>query len=117
VSHLILAALLAAQEPAVLEKASATPVAAAAATMEGHSSMIIEPKARAQDYREAFELLRKEKPTVKINIQTSTGTLANVSDLSAAANGTLMLVKVPFPQGTKYLIVPIEDIKEVAYSP
>ena len=45
------------------------------------------------------------------------GPLANVVELSSADNGTLMLVKIPFTQGTKYQIVPIEDIKEIAYSP
>ena len=117
-SLVLVSALLAAQEPAAPEKAAvASMPATAAAVKEAHSSLIIEPKARAQDYREAFELLRKERPTLKINIQTSGGTLANVTELTSAENGTLMLVKIPFSQGTKYLIIPIEDIKEVAYSP
>ena len=112
---LLVAALLAAQEPAKAEKV--TPAPAAAIAMESRSSLIIEPKSRALDYVQAFELLRREKPTLKINIQTSSGTLANVVELSSADNGTLMLVKIPFTQGTKYQIVPIEDIKEIAYSP
>ncbi len=107
--------LLAAQEPAAPEKTAAPP--AAVAVQEAHSSMIIEPKARAQDYTQAFELLRRERPALKINIQTSSGILANVAELSFAENGTLMLIKIPFSQGSKYLIVPIEDIKEIAYSP
>jgi hypothetical protein len=115
---LSLAMLLAAQEPAAPEKTAApSPAAVAAAVQEAHSSMIIEPKARAQDYTQAFELLRRERPTLKINIQTSNGTLGNVAELSSADNGTLMLIKIPFSQGSKYLIVPIEDIKEIAYSP
>jgi hypothetical protein len=114
---LTLAAIIAATEPAAIpEKPNAAP-AVAAALKESYSSMIIDPKARAQDYREAFELLRREKPSMKINIQTAGGPLANVSELSSAGNGTLMLVKIPFSQGTKYLIVPIEEIKEIAYSP
>ncbi len=113
---LTLAALLAANEPLVPEKPA--PIAAmTAAVQESYCSMLIDPKARAQDYREAFELLRREKPSLKINIQTASGPVANVQDLSSAGNGTLMLLKIPFSQGTKYLIVPIEEIKEVAYSP
>jgi|GEM_PF-1711194 len=111
------ALLLAAQEPAAPEKNAAPPSAVAAAVQEAHSSMIIEPKARAQDYTQAFELLRRERPSLKINIQTSSGLLANVAELSSADNGTLMLIKIPFSQGSKYLIVPIEDIKEISYSP
>jgi hypothetical protein len=113
------ALLLAANEPLVPDKPApiSAPAATAAAIQEAYSSMIIDPKARAQDYREAFELLRREKPSLKINIQTSSGPLTNVSELSSAGNGTLMLVKIPFSQGTKYLIVPIEEIKEIAYSP
>ena len=114
-AFLLVPVLLAAQELAVSEKSTPVPVAAAA--QESRSSLIIDPKSRAHDYAQAFELLRREKPTLKINIQTSNGILANVAELSSADNGTLMLVKVPFSQGTKYQIIPIEDIKEIAYSP
>lgn len=116
-SLLIIAALLAVQEPAAQEKSMPPLPAAAAASKDPRNLIVIEPKSRAKDYAQAFELLRKEKPSLKINIQTSAGTLANVAELTPAENGTLMLVKVPFTQGTKYLIVPIEDIKEIAYSP
>ena len=121
------AALFAAQDQPTSDKSSSLPALPSVAPMpapsstsnikEGRSSLIIDPKARAQDYSQAFELLRREKPTLKINIQTSNGTLSNVAELSSAENGTLMLVKIPFSQGTKYLIVPIEDVKEIAYSP
>jgi len=113
----LLSAVLATQEPAPAEKTPSPPPPAVAAVQETRSSLIIEPKSRAHDFAQAFDLLRRERPTLKINIQTTNGTLANVSELSAAENGTLMLVKVPYSQGTKYLIVPIEEIKEIAYSP
>lgn len=115
---LLISAILAAQELAPAEKATTTPAPTAAVTVqENRSALIIEPKMRAQDYAQAFELLRREKPTLKINIQTANGMIGNVADLTASDNGTLMLVKVPFSQGTKYQIVPIEDIKEISYSP
>jgi len=95
----------------------AVPATAATTNSEIRSSLMIDPKSRAHDYTQAFELLRREKPTLKINIKTASGLLANVSELLAAENGTLLLVKVPFTQGTKFLIVPIEDVQEIAYSP
>lgn len=116
-SPLIIATLLAVQEPAMPEKSMPPLPAAAAVSKDAHNLIVIEPKSRAKDYAQAFELLRKDKPSQKINIQTSSGTLANVAELTPAENGTLMLIKVPFTQGTKYLIVPIEDIKEISYSP
>lgn len=112
---LLLSAILAAQEPAPTEKTTLTPAKAAAA--ETRTALLIDPRARSKDYVEAFELLRREKPALKINIQTSQGLLANVAELTSADNGTLMMVKVPSNQGTKYLIVPLEDITEISYSP
>jgi len=115
----LLGIVLAAQEPAATAADKTPPAApvAAAAIPDVRSSLLIDPKSRAHDFAQAFELLRREKPTLKINIQTPNGPIANVAELTAADNGTLMLVKVPFSQGTKYLVVPIEDIKEIAYSP
>lgn len=114
---LIISALLAAQDPAPAQTLPTTPAPTAAAAQETRSSLLIDPKMRAQDYTQAFELLRREKPTLKINIQTSSGLIGNVSELTVSDNGTLLMLKVPFSQGTKYQIVAIEDIKEISYSP
>lgn len=110
-------ALCAAQEPAPpLTPSVKTPPTAIAAP-ESRSFLTIDPKARAKDYVAAFELLRKEKPALKIDLQTSSGTLSNIVDLSVSEEGTLMFVKIPSNQGTKYLILPLEHIQEIAYSP
>lgn len=115
---MIFSAVLAAQEPAPsADKTQPAPAVAASAVSEMRSSLLIDPKSRAHDFVQAFELLRREKPATKINIQTPNGPIANIQELSVADNGTLMMVKVPFTQGTKYVIVPIEDIQEIAYSP
>ena len=114
---LLMHALFAAQEPAIPPAEKSPPPTAALSTQDLHSALLIDPKQRAKDYIQAFELLRKEKPALKVNAQTTTGTLANISELSAADNGTLLFIKVPSNQGTKYSIVPIEELQEIVYSP
>ncbi|MBM3183708.1 MAG: hypothetical protein FJZ64_00155 [Chlamydiae bacterium] len=107
--------LLAAQEPVALEKP--TPPQAAVSSQDMRTTLLIDPKQRAKDYIQAFELLRREKPTLKVNVMTKTGPLLNVSEIAAADNGTLLFIKMPSNQGTKYLILPIEEIQEIVYSP
>ncbi|MBI5273196.1 MAG: hypothetical protein HY861_04355 [Chlamydiia bacterium] len=99
------------------EIATSSPTTAALVHQTAHSTMLIDPKMRALDFVHAFELLHKDKPTQKINLQTSAGTLMNIGEMSVADNGTLLFVKVPFNQGVKYAIVPIEEVEEIVYSP
>ncbi|MES2272749.1 MAG: hypothetical protein V4487_00955 [Chlamydiota bacterium] len=81
------------------------------------STIVIESKGRAGDYVQAFEMLRKEKPTLKIMIRTVSGMVySNVTDLTAAQNGTLLLMKVLSNQGTKLQILPVEELMEMTYS-
>ena len=104
---LCLASVLVAQE---------APKAAAAAT--GNKSIIvIEPKARAQDYIQAFDQLRKDKPTLKIMVRLTNGVALTVSELSATSGGTLLLMKSLSSQGTRIQVVPVEEIMEITYSP
>ena len=81
------------------------------------SILSIDPKNRASDYVQAFELLRKEKPSTKINLRISTGGPLVLSELTASSHGTLLFAKVSTNSGAKYLIIPIEEIVEIAYSP
>jgi hypothetical protein len=108
------AASLAAQEAP-----PATPAPAISSGISGNKSiLVIEPKSRANDWVQAFDLLRRDKPTLKIMIRTYSGmTLANVTDLTVAHGGTLFIVRVLSNQGSKYQILPVEEIVEVAYSP
>lgn len=81
------------------------------------SFVTIDPKGRAHDYIEAFELLRKEKPTLKVGMKLQDGTFfGNVTDLSAAGSGTLLFVKILSSQGARYMIVPVEQVAEINYS-
>lgn len=93
------------------------PAAPIVSTMSEKGVMLIDPKARASDYIQVFDLLRRDKPTMKIMIRGQNGqTLNNVTDLSTTHNGTLFIVKVMSNQGTKYQFLPVEEILEINYS-
>ena len=114
---LLLTPFLFAQDAQHPEKAAAATTAATAPSDADKSVLFIEPKGRASDYVQAFELLRKDKPSTKITLRTKTGTPLALNDLTSSANGTLLFAKIPSNTGSKYLIVPIEEIVELAYSP
>lgn len=111
---ILLAISLSAQETPPLP--AANPVIT---SMNNNKSVIvIDPKVRADDYVQAFDFLRRDKPTQKIVIRTTTGmTYFNVTDLSITKGGTLFLVKFLSTQGSKTQILPLEEIVEIAYSP
>lgn len=112
---LLLTAALAAKETAPQEKAMPMPMLQGSS--QERSLLTIDPKNRAQDYVQAYELLRKDKPALKISIRTLGGeTLSNVTDLSVSEHGTLLFVKVPTNQGARLLVLPLEEILEIAYS-
>lgn len=92
---------------------------ATAVSMKGSdkSVIIIDPKMRAKDLVQAYSILRKEKPTLKVMVETTTGSLMGVSDISASDGGTLLLIKMMTNQGIRTHIVPVEQIMEIAYSP
>jgi hypothetical protein len=109
---LLLASALLAQDAPLPEKA-----AAAAMPEIDKSVLFIDPKGRANDYVQAFDLLRKDKPSLKIQLRTMGGATLHISELIASSSGTMLFAKVPANSGSKYLIVPIEEILEIAYSP
>ena len=96
---LLLASSLPAQEAPHPEKAAAVAAAVVAPEVD-KSVLFIDPKSRAADY-----------------VQAAGGTNLNISELTASSSGTLLFAKVPSNSGSKYLIVPIEEILEIAYSP
>lgn len=81
------------------------------------SLLFIEAKMRTNDFVHAFELLKKEKPTAKIALHTAAGILQGVYEISSAPEGTLLLVKLMTSQGSKRVIIPIEQMKEIGYYP
>lgn len=79
------------------------------------SIMIVQSKEKAADLINAFELLKKEKPSTKIFFKLYSGkTITNIIDVSMLDNGTLILFKVPTSQGTKSIVVATEDIEEIS---
>lgn len=90
---------------------------AVSAMPNSRSVIVLDPKVRASDYIQAFDYLRKDKPTLKIVILTTSGVIYyNVTDLSITKGGTLFLVKFLSNQGSKTQILPVEEIVEIAYS-
>jgi hypothetical protein len=85
-----------------------------------HSSpayMMIDPKVRAQDYKEAFEVLRKEKTTGKVFFQLLNGsTIANIIDMTLMGNSTLILFRFNSNQGIRFQIVKVEEIAFISYT-
>jgi len=111
---LLAAPLLAEEPPPPTEKPAPAYMAASGNT---RAIFPIDPKGRANDLIQAFDLLRKEKPTLKITLRTMSGMVfTNVSEVSAAANGTILFIKYLSNQGTKTQMVLIEEILEVSYS-
>jgi len=92
-------------------------IPAAAASTNEKSILMIEPKMRAADFVQAFDLLRKDKPTLQLMLRTSNNLIMNVTDVTAASSGTLLFVKVLSNQGTRIQVVPIEEMMEITYSP
>lgn len=91
---------------------------AAAVTTNAKSLLLIDPKGRSQDYAQAFDLLRKDRPTQKIMVQLSNGmVLSSVTEVTSSQNGTLLMIKYSSNSGNKYQIVPVEEISEIGYSP
>src|SRR3972149_7668508 len=80
------------------------------------SSMIIDPKQRAQDFQQAYDMLKKEKTAGKVYFQFSDGSsIGNIIAMTTMANGTIVLFRYNSSQGIKFQIVKIEDILTLQY--
>jgi hypothetical protein len=80
------------------------------------SYMAISPSARALDFQQAFEQLRKEKTAGKVYFQLIDGTtIANIIEMSLMSNSTLILFRFNSNQGIRFQIVKIEDILNIYY--
>ncbi len=112
ITFLLMIQALLAQDPP-----KTAPEAAAAKADSTKSMMLIDPKARANDFAQAFEFLRKDKPTQKIQIRTSNTVLQSVSEVSASSGGTFLMIKLLTNQGVRVEFVPIEQVMEIQYSP
>ena len=80
------------------------------------NSLIIDPTMRALDYQQAFEALRKEKPSNKVCITLLSGSiLSSIIEMQKMANSTLFLIRYNSPQGIKVQAVELESIVGIGY--
>lgn len=80
--------------------------------------LAIDPKARASDYVQAFEILRKEKTSGKVFFQLKNSTLiSSIIEVTPMNNSSLLLFRYNTAQGIKLQVVPIEEIQGISYVP
>lgn len=80
------------------------------------ASLIIDPKMRSLDYLQAYDALRKEKPSNKICITLLDGSVfSNIIEMQQMTNNTLFLVRYNSPQGVKLQAIELELIQSIGY--
>ncbi len=80
------------------------------------NTLIIDPTLRALDYQQAYETLRKEKPSNKVCITLLDGlVLSNIIEMQKMSNSTLFLIRYNTPQGIKIQAVELETILGIGY--
>lgn len=80
------------------------------------NNLIIDPTMRALDYQQAYETLKKEKPSNKVCITLVNGsTLSNIIEMQKMASSTLFLIRYNSPQGIKVQAVELESIVGIGY--
>lgn len=83
---------------------------------QAKNSLIIDPKMRALDYQQAYETLRKEKPSNKVCVTLMNGLVfSNIIEMQRMANSTLFLIRYNSPQGIKIQAVELELIQSIGY--
>jgi hypothetical protein len=86
------------------------------AMMQQRSTMLIDPKQRANDYKQAFEMLSQEKSIGKVYFHLSDGTkLSNIIDMKILPGNTLVIFRFSTPQGIRLHVVEIEDIQGITH--
>ena len=86
----------------------------AANALGAKEMMIIPPQARAQDFKEAFDLLKKVKSQDKITFfLKDKSKISGILDVDVLPGGTMINFKVNTTQGVRYQIVRVEDINSV----
>jgi hypothetical protein len=77
--------------------------------------MVISPQNRAQDFKEAFDYLKKIQTQSKITFTLKDHTkLSQVLDVLVMPGGTMLNFKINTVQGIQYQIIPIEDIRTIS---
>lgn len=81
-------------------------------------NLTIDPKARATDYIQAFDILRKEKTSGKVFFQLKNSShIINIIEITPMSESSLLLFRSNTQQGIKLQIVPIEEIQGISYLP
>ncbi|MBS3905239.1 MAG: hypothetical protein KGZ39_07930 [Simkania sp.] len=76
----------------------------------------IAAKARAQDYLQAFDILRKEKTSGKVQFLLKDGsTVTNIIDIHLMEQGSLLVFRFNSAQGIRFRIVALEDILQLEH--
>ncbi|PIS00768.1 MAG: hypothetical protein COT84_05855 [Chlamydiae bacterium CG10_big_fil_rev_8_21_14_0_10_35_9] len=76
--------------------------------------IVIDPSQRAQDFLEAYEVIKRGKSPQKIQFHLSDGrSLTNVLEMKPMKNGTLILFKISGSMGNQYELVPIENLVNI----
>lgn len=80
------------------------------------SYMMISPSARALDFLQAFEQMRKEKSTGKVYFELADGsTINNIIEMTLMSNSTLALFRFNSSQGIRFQVVRVEDLLNIRY--
>lgn len=80
------------------------------------STIVIQPKARADDLVKAYEMFKKEKPTYRISARLANGQiLGNLIELTPMPNGTLFVVKSTTAIGTNTQVFSVDEIIDFFY--
>jgi len=84
---------------------------------ESSDVLIITPDARAQDYKQAFDLIRKEKSAVNISFTMKDGSMiSNILDMQVMSKGTLIIFKLNTATGINYIVTKVENITALTHS-
>jgi hypothetical protein len=86
-----------------------------AASSNQKDVILIEPSKRAQDFMQAYEILKKGKSPQSIFFHISNGSvISNVLEMTSMNNGTLLLFKITTNTGAKFELIPIENLLSIS---
>lgn len=102
-----------------LEQMQAKDAAASQAKKEEETSdvLLITPEARALDYKQAFDLIRKEKAAVNVSFKLKNGkTISNILEMQVMGKGTLIIFKTNTTKGIQIIVSKVEDIVSLTHT-
>ncbi|KPK32859.1 MAG: hypothetical protein AMS24_02995 [Chlamydiae bacterium SM23_39] len=80
------------------------------------TTMEIPYRERAQDYLQAYNILKADKTTNSIYFKLKDGsTISNILEINLLNSSTIMFFKISTYSGIKYSFVAIEDVADIGY--